>query len=631
MKFVRILLVLFLIIIGGVACSSPIATEEQLPELPTAKAPPITEIDAAIERWKRSDHTRYASEVIERTQVQESKIRLVVADGVIRTAQRLTKTNDGSWTEPIPLTPAEAQAYTVDAILERVRTDSLGNGPSRFNLSAVFDETLGYVSAIHAESLPTYNEEGKLILNREYSYDLSSEVRPLLEDTIGAGQQPTLTYTRNGSPAAWCETLRIFPDGVSYFTDDCLNEVLQASVPASRMEALDTLRASFASLDDIHIAEGQEERLIISGSGEGTPDATSLEAAWDLAAELHALLSEPIGLGLTATYVYNGQVTGFDVYTKTILNTDIQTNGAVRAALLTQDGTKMALSDDVGLKIMDTSTSTVTPLLSHPEEGYYLPRAWSASNQQLTTSIVSESSEADFQIGSILVEEKTWQPLPTLESRGGYGCDTGVSWSPDSDRMAITGLEYGEPCNTTPGLIVIDLSRDQATQIVAPMIQAGTEGGETLLAGAHTPAWSPDGEWIAFGLDQDAVQPLVFPTRLYRIHPDGTSLTPLTNNSQGMAAYPVWKQDGTLYYSLSGASSDTDGIYRYNPSDNTHTMLIPGTSLHPLSISPDDEFLIYEEKGELKIWQLRLNETVATIYGEEGNFPAFAGWFLTNE
>jgi hypothetical protein len=98
-----------------------------------------------------------------------------------------------------------------------------------------------------------------------------------------------------------------------------------------------------------------------------------------------------------------------------------------------------------------------------------------------------------------------------------------------------------------------------------------------------------------------------------------------------VAAYPVWKRDGTLYYSLSGASSDTDGIYRYNPSDNTHTMLIPGANLHPLSISPDDEFLIYEEISELKIWQLRLNETVATISGEEGNFPVFAGWFLANQ
>jgi hypothetical protein len=630
-KFVRILLVLFLVVIGGAACGSPIATEEQPPDLPTAKVPPITEIDAAIERWKSSDQTRYASEVTERTLNQESKIRLVIADGVIRTAQRLTKTDDGSWTEPIPLSPAEAQAYTVDAILERVRTDSLGNGPSRFNISAVFDETLGYVTAAHAESLPTYNEEGDLILNRDYSYDLSSEVRPLLEDTIGAGEQPLFTYLRNGSPAAWCETLRIFPDGVSYFTDDCLNEVLQASVPASRMEALDALRASFASLDDIRATEGQEERLIITGSGEGTPDTNSLEAAWDLAAELHALLSEPLGLGLTATYVYNGQVTGFDIYNRTTLTADIQTDGAVRAALLTQDGTKMALSDDVGLKILNTSSSTITPLLSHPEEGYYLPRAWSASNQQLTASIMPESSDAEFQIGSILVEEKNWQPLPTLESSSGYGCDTGVSWSPDSDRMAISGLEYGDPCNTTPGLIVIDLSNDQATQIVAPTIQAGTEGGEALLAGAHTPAWSPDGEWIAFGLDQDAVQPLVFPTRLYRIHPDGSSLTPLTNNSQGVAAYPVWKRDGTLYYSLSGASSDTDGIYRYNPSDNTHTMLIPGANLHPLSISPDDEFLIYEEISELKIWQLRLNETVATISGEEGNFPVFAGWFLANQ
>lgn len=628
MKFVRIILFLILLLIVSSACNSPVATEQQSPGLPTPEVPAITEIDAAIQRWESSNRTRYVSEVIERTQNQESLIRLVVADGVIRTAQRLTKTADGNWGEPAYLSKEEAQAYTVDEILKRIRTDSLGDGPSRFNIKAVFDETLGYVTAAHAEVLPTYNDAGDLVLNRQYSYDISSEVRMLLEDTIGTEQQPVFTYTRNGTPAAWCDVLRIFPDGVSYFTDDCLNDVLQATVPASRIMALDTLRAGFASLDDIRVEEGQEERLIISGTGEGTPDAATLEAAWNLAAELHALLSEPIGLGLTVIYVYDGQLNGFDVYNKTILNAGIQTDGAVRAALLTQDGKLMAISDEKGLKILDTSTSKISRLLAHPDGEYYLPRVWSTSNQSLMATLRSDSDAMEYQSGSILIEEKEWEPLPVPKTSSGYGCDTGVSWSPVSDQIAITGLGYGEPCNTSPGLSVIDLNTNQSTQIVAPQIQSGSEDGEIILAGAHTPAWSPDGKWIAFGLDQDAVQPLVFPSRLYRVHPDGTNLTPLTNNSLGTAAYPVWAQDGGMYYSLSGASSDTNGIYLYNPSDNSHTMLIPGANLHPLSISPDNEFLIYEEKGDLKIWQFRLNETVATIFGEEGNSPAFAGWFL---
>ena len=119
MKFVRIILFLILLLIVSSACNSPVATEQQSPSLPTPEVPAITEIDAAIQRWESSNRTRYVSEVIERTQNQESLIRLVVADGVIRTAQRLTKTADGNWGEPAYLPKEEAQAYTVDEILKR--------------------------------------------------------------------------------------------------------------------------------------------------------------------------------------------------------------------------------------------------------------------------------------------------------------------------------------------------------------------------------------------------------------------------------------------------------------------------------------------------------------------------------
>ena len=179
-----------------------------------------------------------------------------------------------------------------------------------------------------------------------------------------------------------------------------------------------------------------------------------------------------------------------------------------------------------------------------------------------------------------------------------------------------------------PGLSIIDLFSNTAQIVIASTMNTGEGESDTLTAGAHTPAWSPDGTWIAFGLDQDATEADKFPIRLYRAHPDGSNLTPLTNISQGSATHPVWAQDGSLYYGLSDAAVDQNGLYQYLPEDNSHILLLPGTGIHPLSISPDGEFLLYEQDQILRIWRIRLGETVAEITGEEDKHPSFSGWLF---
>jgi hypothetical protein len=88
----------------------------------------------------------------------------------------------------------------------------------------------------------------------------------------------------------------------------------------------------------------------------------------------------------------------------------------------------------------------------------------------------------------------------------------------------------------------------------------------------------------------------------------------------------VWAQDGSLFYGLSGADAELDGLYHYLPAENTHTLLLPGPGIHPLSVSPDDEFLLYEQDGSLKIWRVQLMETIAEITGNEDQQPTFSGW-----
>jgi hypothetical protein len=245
-RFYIVAVALFLLSFLAAACSSPTPTVEvQLPSLPTPDVPAITEIDDAIERWENSNTSDYYIEVDERNQDEQWKIRMVVAEGKIRSAQRLDFDAEGNLGEPYSISHEEAQAYTIESLFQRVREDALGEGPSLVNMMVGFDKSLGFPLYVQAEALPSYPENGTLELNRWYSYDLSVGVKTLLENTFGTDQEPIFTLIRSDGPNAWCNNLRIFPDSSSIYTDDCRNELLQIPIPESRLALLNELRSSF--------------------------------------------------------------------------------------------------------------------------------------------------------------------------------------------------------------------------------------------------------------------------------------------------------------------------------------------------------------------------------------------------
>lgn len=628
MKYLLITVALFAAIFVFSACSSPSPepTEAPPPLLPTPEVPPVEEVDAAIEKWQNSDARDYFFEVDEKNRSEQFIIRLVVDDGEIRVAQRVDYGEDGSLGDPYTISHDEARAFMVDSLLERIRTDVLGEGDALFNMVTAFNDVLGYPLLANAEALPTYTDSGTLELNRQLSYDIITNLKPLLQDSYVSGT-PIFSFTRADGPQALCDSLSILLDGSSTYTDDCRDIFWQLPTPESRLQMLNDLRSRFVQLQDTRIEDDQVEHLVIAGTGQGTPDEATIEEAWMLAAELHDLLSSPTGLGLVMAYVFDGDFFGFDVFNKITMPAQFIPSGDLNGAVLTPDGKTLAYSDADGLSVFILETLESQQLLPPPEEGYYFPRTWSHTGRLLVTHYIADERNP-VKHGWISLEDAAWHDLPLPEGLSGYGCDTGVAWSPTGDQLAITGLGYGESCNINPGLTIVDLDAGTAEVVIAPQIEPLEDDGSTIVAGAHTPAWSPDGTWIAFGLDQNPDQSANFPTRLYRAHPDGGNLTPLTSNSHGFATHPVWEPDGSLYYGLSSADADLDGLYHYSPTDNIHTLLTPGTGIMPVSTSPDGEFLLYTQDQALKIWRVRLQETVAEITGDEDRHPTYSGWIL---
>lgn len=99
-----------------------------------------------------------------------------------------------------------------------------------------------------------------------------------------------------------------------------------------------------------------------------------------------------------------------------------------------------------------------------------------------------------------------------------------MAWSPDGAQLAVT--LFNEPGPTQIALVPLGPTARQTGRVLTDMV-----------GGALDPAWSPDGNWLAFaGRDGFAVE-------VYAVLPDGTSVTRLTSDGQ-LARSPSWSPDG---------------------------------------------------------------------------------------
>ncbi len=126
------------------------------------------------------------------------------------------------------------------------------------------------------------------------------------------------------------------------------------------------------------------------------------------------------------------------------------------------------------------------------------------------------------------------------------------SWSPDGRRVAVAG-QRGED-----GIHAIYIVRVVNGELLSTIEPPGIEIGETV-------AWSPDGEWLAFDAFGVEARTICRGKGIYLVRPDGSSVTPLTGLSSEAAdctdVYPAWSPDGNeIAFTRARAEFGSDGF-----------------------------------------------------------------------
>ncbi len=571
------------------------------PALPTASVPPLESVDAAIQRWKDSGNQRYYLKVDEKTSRGLRRLHIVVDDGQVRAALVQERSGD-TWGELSSLPFAQAEKYTVDGLLARVRRDTLGAGPAPVNLKVVFDKDTGVPLVVNAEGMPSYTPDGQVQLNREFGYTLTAEIAALLEDTSGNQSGVWLELAQGNGPQNRCDHLYIFQDGASFYTDDCRQTSLPLQLPAARMDELQALAAQFSTLEDAQRENNAYRRLFIQGGGASPADEAQVQAAWKLTDQLYDLLSYPLGAGVTLIFTQDEQVFGAEMLRQTMQPARIAVRPPLYGAAVSADEQYLALSDSAGLQALNPDTGAKNTLLIAPQDdSYYRPLEWNAAGQLLLEQVFPDGG---LRLGWVSIAESRWHDLPLPPGADSFACYSGAAWSPDGLQVAVAASGEGQDCGGFSGLALVDVQKDAAALVPG------------IAAAAH-PAWSADGSWLAFSMPESDAR------RVYVVHPDGGGLAPVSANSRGRADWPVWTPDGTLLYAVQDAPAEENGLYRYDLGGGEASLLIPGAALQPVSVSPDGEFLLYRAAEVQQVWSFLREENMDVTLKQEAGF---AGW-----
>jgi WD40 repeat protein len=168
------------------------------------------------------------------------------------------------------------------------------------------------------------------------------------------------------------------------------------------------------------------------------------------------------------------------------------------------------------------------------------------------------------------------------------------AWSPDGEHVAFAGSN---------GINVLDISTGEQHPI---------PGTDNMLFG--NPTWSPDGRTIAFeGAVPDPTHPSGFPWDIYSVRLDGSRLTNLTSTLDEGETSPAWSWASDRIAFIRGRGTADQSLFTMAPDGTDERLVFDGLSNldHP-SWSPDGTSLAFSaDTGQVYTVGARGGEPVA--------------------
>ncbi len=156
---------------------------------------------------------------------------------------------------------------------------------------------------------------------------------------------------------------------------------------------------------------------------------------------------------------------------------------------------------------------------------------------------------------------------------------------PKNNRLALTDLDFpfGNP---TASVSVMDIDGSNRRKIFQ------RQDGASLM-----PTWSPDCEWVAFGVGTFFGGRGFAPANVFMVKADGSESRQVTHN-QVNSGFPAWHPDGkTMIYRVwsSAENPDTRGLRALNLQDNTEKVLTTDWDNFPF-IAPTGDRVVFTRR-----------------------------------